>query len=322
MRTGLVLAAWLMAAPAAGRTVTVGAGGLPTLAAAVRVAQDGDTIHLGPGEWFECAVLTQRDLVLEGAGPGTILTDRPCEGKAALVVRGANLTVRDLVLARSRVPDMNGAGIRLEAQGLTVERVRFVNDQVGLLAAQGGPGRIRIADCVFERGGVAGDHPTAALMVGDVALLEVERSTFTGVKGDQIRTEAAHTALAGNRIEVGAEPGAMAVMASGSLSMRDNVLVLGPHPAARGAAVLAMGGAVELRGNRMENGTGAPARLLLDWAGASPVLEDNTVGPGDTVVSSDGYWRHEASDVAHEVIGDVRGLAGAAKRAARGLLTR
>ena len=319
----VVLAALLHAAPVAARTLLVGDGGT-TLTDAVRAAHDGDTIRIGPGAYFECASLTQQDLVLEGAGPLTVLSDKTCEAKAVLVVRGANLTIRNLTLARARVPDMNGAGIRLEAPGLTLERVRFENNQVGLLAAMAGPGRIRITECWFEGGGVAGDRPTAAVMAGAVDLLQIERSTFTQVKGGQISTAAARTELTGNRIETGVEPGAgPAVLAvAGVLVMRDNTVALGPNPPSRDAAVLADGAGAELRGNRLENTTGASQRLLLDWMGASPVLDGNTVPPGDTLVSSSGAWRHRAGGLARDALGEARAAASFAKRTAKGLLGR
>lgn len=318
-----------LAAGAAGsagaRTLIVGEGAAyQTLGAAVRAAQAGDTVRLGPGTFYECASLSQPGMVLEGAGPQTVISDLTCEGKALLIVRGADVTVRDLVLARARVPDMNGAGIRLEAQGLTVERVGFENVQVGVLAGIPGPGRIVVLDSSFRNGGVAGDRPTAALMVGEVAMLRVERSTFEDVKGGQISSAAVRTELVGNTIGTGAEPGAgPAVLASGgALVMRDNVLRVGPNAPPRDAAVTAIGGSAELRGNRMENTTGRSQRLLLDWSASSPALEGNTVGAGDTLVSSGGLWRHRVGGVAREAIGDARAAASATRRAVLGLLGR
>ena len=318
-------AACVPGGPADARTLIVGEGGEhQTLAAAVRAAQPGDTVRLGPGTYYECASLSQAGMVLEGAGPSTVISDQTCEGKALLIVRGADVTVRDLVLARARVPDMNGAGIRLEAQGLTVERVVFENVQVGVLAGIPGPGRIVVRESSFRNGGVAGDRPTAALMVGEVAVLVVERSTFEGVKGGQISSAAARTEVVGNTIGTGVEPGAgPAVLASGgTLVMRDNVLRVGPNAPSRDAAVAAIGGSAELRGNRMENTTGRPQRLLLDWSGSSPALEGNTVGAGDALVSSGGLWRHRAGGLAREVIGDARAAASATKRAVLGVFGR
>ena len=313
---------WLMlpclaASPAIARTLTVGEGATPTLADAVRTAADGDTIHLPAGTRYECAVLPQRGLVLEGEGDGTVLTDTTCEGKALLVVRGDRLTVRNLVLARARVPDGNGAGIRLEGQGLTLDHVRFRNNEVGVLAAAGGPGAVLVRDCVFEAGGRPAPGPTAALMAGPVALLQVDRTVFTGVTGAQVATAAGRTVLAATRMEVGAGPGAGAAVQAGggALVMNDDVLVLGPDAPPRGAAVVATAGTLELRGNQLQNGTRQPATLLLNWTGTDAVLANNQVAPGDTEEGTGGVWRHRVGGVARAAVGGARSAAGAAKRA-------
>ncbi len=330
MRLACAALASLLAAPAASRTLLVGAGAPgqgashPTLAAAVAAAADGDTIRLAPGDYYECAILSRRGLTLEGAGPTTVLRDQTCQGKAVLVVQADSLTVRDLTLARARVPDRNGAGIRLEAQSLTLERVRFDNNEVGLLAAQAGPGVIRLSHCAFDGGGVPGERPTYALTVAGIALLRVEASTFTGVKGGQISSTAARTELAGNHIDTGAEPGAGAAVSAGGgqLVMQDNVLRLGPNPPPHAAAVVATGAGVTLRRNRLESAVGGPRTLLLDWTDADPVLDANTVPPGDTVVSDAGLLRHKAGGLARDAWGTARALAGDAKRTLKGWLGR
>jgi hypothetical protein len=311
--------------PATARTLQVGPDAeYRSFADAVAKAHDGDTIDLAPGEYFECAMIRQRDLTLQGAGDATVITDRTCYGKGLLVVQADNLTVRDLVLARARVPDLNGAGVRLEANGLLLERVRFLNNQVGVLAGQAGSGEIVVRDCTFRDGGVTGERPTAALLVAGVARLLVERSSFSDVKGGQISTGAARTELLGNRIETGVEPGASyaVLLNGGALLMRDNVLALGPNPPPRNAAVLAVDGTVELRGNRLLNTTGQAATLLIDWSGDSPVLADNVVGASDTEWGRAGLLRHRAGSTARAAIADARSLAGSAKRGLKALLGR
>ena len=323
MRSTLLLSLLTLATPAAARTLDVGPQGpYHSMGEAVGQAKPGDTVKLAPGEYFECAQIGVPDLTIQGAGPTTVITDRTCFGKALLIGRANNLTVRDLVLARARVPDQNGAGIRMEGQGLTVERVRFQNDQVGVMG--GNADQIRITDCVFESGGVAGERPGNAVWIGPATRLLVERSTFTGVKGGQIASAADQTELTGNRIETGIEPGAgHAVSASrGILVMRDNILALGPNPPPRNAAVATNGAGADLAGNRLENATGHPAAMLLDWMHTSPVLGTNTVPRGDTVATTDGVWRHRFGGVARTAIGDAKAAAGATKRAIMGALGR
>jgi hypothetical protein len=318
--------------PAWAKTLQVGPDAdWHSLGEALAKAHDGDTISLAAGEYYECAQIRVRDLVLQGAGDTTVITDKTCDGKALLVVQAEGLKVRDLTLARARVPEMNGAGIRLEANGLVLERVRFVNNQVGVLAGQAGSGALIVRDCTFRDGGVGGERPTAALLVAGAGRLLVEHSTFSNVKGGQISSSAERTELVGNRIETGVEPGAGygVLLTGGALLMRDNVLAVGPNAPPQDAAVLVVGGTVEMRGNRLENTTSRGAYLLLDWGGDNPVMADNVVASGDDEWGTTGLLRHRAGNTARAAIGqakaalgDARALVGSAKQGLKALLGR
>ncbi len=320
----VVAALALLALPAAARVVEAGPGRpLETLEAAMREARDGDTVRLAAGTYFECATVRQRDLVIEGAGDQTVLSDTTCGGKAILVLNAPGITVRNLVLARARVPDGNGAGIGLEAPGLTLERVRFENNQVGLLAGAEG-GVVRVSDCSFVEGGVAGPRPSWAVLIDNADAVRIERSVFDRVKGGLVSVQAAHAELVGNTIGVGVAEGAgHAVLArGGTLRMEGNELRAGPHPPARGAMVLADGGRVELVGNRLVNGSGQGLTLLLDWSSEPPWLEANAVGPGDTLTASTGLWRNRVGSAARQGYAAARGTAGAVKRGLLGVVGR
>lgn len=309
---GALLAA-VLAWPAAARTLEVGPGKeFARPSAAAREAFDGDTVLIEPGEYYDCAVWSASGLTIAGRVPGVVLTDTICQGKAVMVLQGDGVTVRDLTLARARSGEGNGAGVRLEAGSATFERVRFTNNQAGLLAV-GLPGRIVVQDCTFEGGGVGGDRPTFAVSVGQATELHVDRSTFGPTAGGQVRTAARQTRLRGSSIAVSG-PNA-GVEASGGLHMEDNTLRL---TSAAVAAVRVTGPAV-LRHNRLVNETGQPVVLLLDWGG-SPVLDGNAVPSGDAAVSTAGAWRHEASSLFHGAKADLRRAAGSAKRGLQELL--
>ncbi len=310
---GLLAASLLAAAPAAARDLAAGPGqefDLPS--SAIAAAADGDIVLIEPGTYFDCATLTANGVTVAGRAPGVVLSDKTCGAKAILVIQGDDAVVRDVTLARARVPDGNGAGVRLEGQSLLLERVQFVNNEVGVLAGIGGPGTIRVVQCRFEGGGVAGDRPSVALLAGAVAVLQVRQSVFTGVKGSQVGSTALQTELTGNRIETSR----LAVSAAaGNLLLEDNVLELAPGNDGRQAAVVASGDTrVVMRRNRLANGTGRPAALLLDWSSETPKLEDNVVVPGDEEVRTDGIWRHRVGAVLHEAKDGVSSLLGLAKR--------
>ena len=147
MRRSIMLAALCLGPATGAMAATLHAGPGQTFALpsqAIAAAHDGDTIAIHPGQYFDCAVVRRNDLTIEGVGGSVVLTDKPCQGKALLVIDGRNVTVRDLTLQRVRVPDHNGAGIRAEGGDLTIENTRFINNQNGLLAAGNQAATIRI----------------------------------------------------------------------------------------------------------------------------------------------------------------------------------
>ena len=309
----LLAAALLAAAPTGARELAAGPGQeFAQPSGAIAAAEDGDTVLIEPGTYYDCATLTANGVTVAGRAPGVVLSDKTCGAKAILVIQGDDAVVRDVTLARARVPDGNGAGVRLEGQSLLIERVQFVNNEVGVLAGIGGPGAIRVVGCRFEGGGVSGDRPSVALLAGPVAVLQVQQSVFTGVKGSQVASTALQTELTGNRIETSR----LAVSAAaGNLLLEDNVLELARGNEGRQAAVVASGDTrVVMRRNRLANDTGRPAALLLDWSSETPKLEDNVVVPGDEEVRSDGVWRHRVGAVLHEAKAGVSSLLGMAKR--------
>jgi hypothetical protein len=132
----LLLALAPTACAAAPTTLHVGPGQTyATPSAAIADASDGDTILIAPGQYFDCATVPQNHLTIAGVGDAAsvVLTDKTCQGKALLVTTGTNITVRNLTLTRARVPDGNGAGIRVEGPDLTVDGVDFINNQDGIL---------------------------------------------------------------------------------------------------------------------------------------------------------------------------------------------
>ncbi len=306
----------LLSSPAAAKDLLVGPGHpYDRPSAAIQAAAPGDQVLIEPGEYYDCAAWTTPGLTIAGltaAGrtEGVVLTDTTCRGKAILVIGGERTTLRSLTLARARVPDGNGAGVRLEAPGLILDRVTFRDNQVGLLSGVSGGGIIA-TDCRFEGGGVGGDRPTYGIMAAASDQVLVRGSVFTGLRGGAVSSGAAETTLAGNSFtDIGTLP---AVAAGGQLTVVGSTFELGAGAAGRPAAVLATGadGPV-LRGNRLLSAR--PMTLLLDWSGGSPVLDGNQVGRADTEVSTSGAWRHRVSGAAHDVKDGLHDLASRTKR--------
>ncbi len=315
--TRFLLPFLLLASPAGAATILAGAGqGLPSPSEAARAAAPGDTVLIEPGTYFDCIISETPRLTIAGKGPGVVLTDKACEGKALLVLRGDGTVVRDLTLARARVGDNNGAGIRHEGRDLTVERVRFENNQVALLSGVG-VGRITMTDCVVEGGGVGGERPGAAIAVGRVETLRITGGRIAAAQGGQILSEAQHTVIRGTAIDTG--PAATGIVVRGALDLQDATLTAGPAAVA-GIVRVEGDGMIELRRNRLVNQAHDSATLLQNWGGATPFFADNAMDGGDVLQSTTGAWRNRVSTLAHGAWDGVRGLAGGAKRGVLGLV--
>ncbi len=313
-RSLLIAASLLAAAPAAARTLVVGPGEpFAAPADAARAVQDGDTVLIRAGTYYGCASWRASGITVAGEGPDTVLSDAACEGKAAFVVSGNDVTVRDLTLTRVRVPDGNGAGIRAEGRNLQVERVRFINDQRGILVG-GQPGSIlRVLSCEFSEIGSPDDpRPSPAVAVGATERLEVRDSAFRDARtGNAITSDAASTVVVGNRIAAAGNPPAIQVSAAAEVSANRFELTAGEGQ--RAAILLTGSGAAEIRDNRLVN-NGDPAALVLDWSDGDPVLAGNTVPPSDTEITTSGVLTHKARSTARSGVDAMRGLLGSAKR--------
>jgi hypothetical protein len=243
LSAGLAAAFLVVAGSVAARTLEVGASQeYKTPSAAAAAAAAGDTVEIEPGEYFDCAIWHADRLTIEGKGPGVVITDKPCEGKALFITRANGITIRNLTLTRARVPDGNGAGIRAEGVDLTVDHVRFINNENGILGTDQPHSTIRITDSEFLRNGKCENFCAHGIYVGQIALLHIERSKFFETKaGHHIKSKALRTELVGDDIEDGANGTAsylVDIPIGGSLVMTDCVLEKGPNNGNHGAAII------------------------------------------------------------------------------------
>ena len=172
----------------------------------------------------------QSHVVIAGVRPGVVITDTTCQGKALFVVTGQDTMIRDLTLARARVPDRNGAGIREEGQGLILRRVHFVDDQVGLLDGSAGAARSAFPTAASK---VAASAANAHLRGAGQCREPVADRRFQ-LQGRERRPDqhlGGRTELSANQIEAGTgeEPAVAVSSGSGHLVMEDNILSMGPR---------------------------------------------------------------------------------------------
>lgn len=239
----VLLALAIAPPPAAARTLTVGPGApYRSLAAAAAAAQAGDVVLIAAGDWRECAVWRADRLTIAGAGmEATRIHDVACAGKGLFVVTGRNVTIRDLTLAGAAVPDRNGAGIRAEGADLTVERVRFADDENGILSDAAPESTITVRDSVFVRDGVCAIACAHGIYAGHIARLVVERSRFAAIReGHAIKSRARATEVRDCDIADGAEGTSsylIDVPNGGAVAILRNRLEKGPHTENQGTAI-------------------------------------------------------------------------------------
>jgi hypothetical protein len=133
------------AAVAQGATLEVGPG--KTYAKpcdAIAAAQPGDVVEVQPGTYTDTCYIQQAGLTLRGVGgrPKIDLsgTDHPAGYKGIYVIGAADVTIENLELTGANIScgnGANGAGLRVEAPGLTVRGCYIHDNQNGILGGQG-----------------------------------------------------------------------------------------------------------------------------------------------------------------------------------------
>ena len=242
-RVVLAVAACVWTFPLLARTLEVGPDQqYKQPSEAVAAAKDGDTIEIAPGRYFDCAIVRQNDLTIQGKGPGAIMTDKTCGGKALLVTDGNNITVRNLILQRARVPDGNGAGIRAEGGNLTVQNTRFLDNENGILSTNNPHAEIRILGSEFIGNGKCTRSCAHGIYIDQVALLHVERSRFSDThSGHHIKSRALRTEVINCVLQDGPEGNAsylIEIPNGGTLIAEGNTMQKGPKSENQANAIM------------------------------------------------------------------------------------
>jgi hypothetical protein len=261
--------AWvvLMAAlPNAARAAVLDAGPgtpFPQPSTAIAAAHDGDTVRVAPGIYRDCATIRLNRFTLEAAGGPVILRGATCGGKAILIIAGASVTIRGLTLEGARVPDGNGAGIRAEGGDLLIERTTFINNENGLLSADGHM-TIHVADSAFIGDGTCRLACAHGIYVGKIDRLTIERTRFLSQReGHHIKSRARLT------------------------EVRDSDIDDGPDGTSSYLVDLPNGGAAVITGNRLRKGplAGNPVAISIGEEGSRDTAGDAITITGNAFTS-------------------------------------
>jgi hypothetical protein len=213
-----------------------------------------------------------------------------CEGKATLVLGGRSARVDGLVFTGVRVPDANGAGIRLEEGDLIVSYSRFSDGENGILTANGLPGSIAIDHSTFS--GLGEGDGTHSLYVGHYGSLRVTNSRFErGVGGHYLKSRAPRVEVLDNSFDDsrGRRTNYLIDLSNGAAGrIAGNFFVQGTGKenygtmisvAPEGAENRSEGLVIEDNDASVAPGFRWSTVFVGDWSGEPLVIRDNRVGP-------------------------------------------
>jgi hypothetical protein len=189
--------------------------------AAFAAAKDGDTIEI-VGDWTysgDVCAITRNNLTIRGVqGRPTIdAAGRAFGGKGTWVVTGNNITVENVEMLGAKVPDRNGAAIRLEGAGFTLRRAFIHDNENGILSGANPASRVVIEFSEFGHNG-AGDGQSHNLYIGNINTLIFRYSySHDAAIGHDLKSRAATNIIAYSRFS-STPPGRPGSTASGKPS--------------------------------------------------------------------------------------------------------
>lgn len=202
----IVAAAVLSAAMARAATLNVGPGQqFAAPCAAILAANAGDTIEIDSSVVYVgdvCAWSTP-SLTIVGVGGARAHIDaggQNSQGKAIWVISGANTTIENIEFSGAAVVDQNGAGIRQQADNLTIRNCYFHDNQEGILTDASLTSTITIEFSEFAYNGF-GDGQSHNVYIGNIGTL-IFRYNYShhAIAGHLLKTRAANNFIIANRL--------------------------------------------------------------------------------------------------------------------------
>jgi hypothetical protein len=278
-------------------TIVESGQGFARLQQAVDAIGNGrGTIRFRSARFADCAVQRGGDITYPAAVPGqAVLEGVACEGKAALVLGGRSARIEGLVFAGIRVPDRNGAGIRLEQGNLFVSQAWFRDSEEGILTAPDPSGAIVIDKTTFSRLGRCDGVAACAhsIYTADYGSLTVTRSRFeAGRGGHYLKTHARRVEIANNSFDDsrGSATNYMIDLSMGSGGrIVNNWMVQGRDKenysafiaiAAEGHKTSANGLVIEANDARFAPGVDRNSQFVADWSGDRLAIGQNALAAG------------------------------------------
>ncbi len=274
-------------------TVGTGAGDYASLGTALAATQNGDTINLPGGVYYDQTATVATNVTIQGVG-GTaylVATQPVSNAKGILVVDApGTVTINNVSFSGAATSNANGAnaaGIRYQGGNLVLNNDALWGNQNGILATPGSPGTgsIAINNSTVTNNGVSDPSLTAGygythnLYVNDVASLSITGSTITAANvGHEVKSRAQSTTITNNVIAdgpTGTASYSIDLPNGGNGTIRGNTIQQGP--ASQNPAIISNGeegnlhaGSLAVTGNTIINNDPSPSSVAVVNATSTP----------------------------------------------------
>jgi hypothetical protein len=290
-----------LATPATSRVLHVGPGQrFARPCQAIAQAHPGDTIQIDARgnrsyRGDVCAWSTNRLTIIGVHGRAHIdAAGANSEGKAIWVIAGNDTTIKNVELSGARVPDDNGAGIRQEGAGLTLEHCLFDHNQEGILAGDNPASDIVIGSSTFTGNG-AGDGFSHNIYINHVRSFTLRSSYSTDARvGHLVKSRAARNYILDDRLtgEQGTDSYELDLPNGGLSYVIGTVLQQGPST--QNPNMLAYGEEGDLQpdshlyvvNDTFVNDLHRGSALLIGPAVSTPLLAENDISAGSPVFAA------------------------------------
>ena len=179
-----------------------------TITAAASVATDDCIVEIDAGTYTgDVARWKQNNLIIRAVGGEVILdaAGKHIGGVGIWEINGGTISVEGITFKNAKVPDENGAGIRLSSGFVTIKNCRFLNNENGILVGNDGISTLTVQNSEFGYNG-AGDGYSHNIYVGKIAKFSVSGSWFHHANiGHLIKTRAAVNLITYNLIADGSD---------------------------------------------------------------------------------------------------------------------
>lgn len=180
-----------------------------SLSSAAAQARPGMVIEVMAGDYVsDVAVWRQDALSLKAVGGRVrmIANGAHAQGKGIFVTAGRGISIEGFDFIGAKVPDTNGAGIRLETGTLKVKDCSFSRCETGLLTSNFPDVELEVENCEFFECQRPPGKPAHLLYAGSIGKLTVQGSYFHHARtGHLLKSRAAVNHVLYNRLtdEVG-----------------------------------------------------------------------------------------------------------------------